>query len=140
MHTRRASCRRNRMCADIPPVRSFAALPFAPVKDWRMACRTRAPKESSQWCSARFPESPGSELSKDSSTGNNKPSPAARSKQFVTTGRWCGTIVSRVDRSDDCHGSETEFLCWKNKMSKNRNKIRCFLNVFRQHVTQCTCS
>lgn len=39
---RRASCTRNRMCSDTPPVRSFAALPFAPVKDWRMACRTRA--------------------------------------------------------------------------------------------------
>jgi len=40
------------MCA--APVCSFAALPFAPVKDWRIACRTlvgwsqlcaRAPKE-----------------------------------------------------------------------------------------------
>lgn len=35
------------MCADTPArrgaaVRSFAALPFAPPKDWRMACRTPA--------------------------------------------------------------------------------------------------
>ncbi|XP_011064659.1 PREDICTED: uncharacterized protein LOC105152220 [Acromyrmex echinatior] len=39
LYARRADqCRRNRMCA--APVCSFAALPFAPVKDWRMACRT----------------------------------------------------------------------------------------------------